>query len=145
MKRYIFYVLLAIAVIGFSCSKGGDAGGNDDGGGPHIVSPNDVTAPVIVINTPIANQVFSNGNSISITGRLTDDLGLYNGSIRITNDANGEVVKQQLYEIHGLLSYDFNISHIASVTAVSNYTVTVTFQDHGLNTTTQAVKIKVNP
>ena len=33
---------------------------------------------------------------------------LYQGSIRITNDANGELLKQQLYEIHGVLSYNFN-------------------------------------
>ena len=101
--------------------------------------------PVLDIYTPGPNQIFSNGNTINITGKISDDLGLYNGSIRITNDANGELVKQQLYEIHGVLSYNYNITHTASVTVVSDYTVSITFQDHGLNSVTKTVKIKVNP
>lgn len=143
MIVYRFQVILFLAILGFSCSKGDDATGGDDS--PHVVTPTDIVAPVIDIYTPTPNQIFSNGNAINITGKISDDLGLYNGSIRITNDANGELVKQQLYEIHGLLTYNFNISHIVSVTAASDYTVTVTFQDHGLNRTTTTVKIKVNP
>lgn len=144
MKRYSFYTALLIVLTGLSCSKGGNAGGGDDEG-PHVVSPNDVTAPVLDIYTPTANQVFANGSSINITGKISDDLGLYNGSIRITNDANGELVKQQLYEIHGVLTYNFNITHTVSVTAATDYTITISFEDHGLNKTTKTVKIKANP
>lgn len=143
MKRVSFYMVLLIILTGLSCSKGGDEGGGDDG--PHIVSPNDVTAPVLVINTPTTNEVFTTGNVISITGKITDDLGLYRGTIRVTNDANGELLKQQVYEIHGVLSYNYNVSYTPSVTVASNYTVTVSFEDHGSNATTQTVKIKVNP
>ncbi len=129
-----------------ACSKAGTATDDGDGsGGPHVVTPTDVTAPVIDITTPAVNQVFASGNVINVTGKLTDDYGLYRGSVRITNDANGAVLKEQLYEIHGLLSYDYSISYTATVTAAVNYTVTVTFEDHGLNTTTKSVKIKVNP
>lgn len=58
-----------------ACSKGGDDG--DNGGGPYVVVPDDTTAPGIVIFTPTAAQVYSNGNTISVTGKVTDDLGLY--------------------------------------------------------------------
>jgi Bacterial Ig domain len=143
MKRVRFYMVLLIVLTGFSCSKGGNEGGDDDG--THVVSPNDVTAPVLVINTPTTNEVFATGNTINITGRITDDLGLYRGTIRVTNDANGELLKQQVYEIHGVLSYNYNVSYTPSVTVASNYTVTVSFEDHGSNATTQTVKIKVNP
>lgn len=119
--------------------------GDDDGSGPHIISPTDVTAPVLDIYTPTASQVFTTGNTITVTGKITDDLGLYRGSIRITNDANGNVMKQQLYEIHGVLSYNFNIDYVTSVAASSDYTVTVSFEDHGLNSITKTVKVKVNP
>lgn len=127
-----------------ACSKSG--GETDDGGGsPHVVTPNDVTAPEVSIFTPTVNQVFSNGSTINITGRITDDFGLYRGTIRVVNDKNGSVLLNQPYEIHGLLLYNFNINHTASVTAASDYTVTVTFEDHGSNSATKSVKVRVNP
>lgn len=129
-----------------SCSGGGTAGNDpDDGNGGHVNNPSDIIAPVLNVYTPTENQVFSNGNTIAITGRTTDENGLYRGSIRVINDENGAVLKEQLIEIHGLLGYNFAINYTASVTAVSNYTVTVTFEDHGYNAVTKSVKIKVNP
>jgi phosphate-selective porin len=128
-----------------SCSKGGNSAG-DNGDGYHgPPTPNDTTAPVLTINTPTNNQVFTSGNTISITGRITDDFGLFQGSIRITDDATGALLKEQLYVIHYVLSYDFNVPYVTNVTTPSDYTVTVSFEDHGLNTTTQSVKVKVNP
>ena len=128
-----------------ACSKGG-ASTDNNGGGPHpIPSPIDTIAPALNINTPASNQVFTSGNVINVTGRITDDLGLYRGSIRITNDANAAVLKEQLYEIHYVLAYDFSISYTTNVTTPSDYTVTVSFEDHGLNSTTKSVKVKVNP
>ena len=127
-----------------ACSKGGSSSG--DGGGSHPTpSPIDTIAPVLTINTPAPNQVFTSGNVINITGRITDDLGLYRGSIRITNDANGALIKEQLYEIHYVLGYDFNISYTTNVTLPSDYTVTVFFEDHGYNNASKSVKVKVNP
>ena len=127
-----------------ACSKGGSY--SDSGGGSHPTpSPIDTIAPVLIINTPTANQIFASGNVINISGRITDDLGLYRGSIRITNDANNAILKEQLYEIHYVLGYDFNISYTTNVTVPSDYTVTVFFEDHGYNNATKSVKVKVNP
>ena len=143
--QHLFFFVVLITVFA-ACSKGGTATDDGDGsGGPHVVTPTDVTAPVIDITTPVVNQVFASGNVINVTGKLTDDYGLYRGSIRISNDAGGAVLKEQLYEIHGLLFYNYSISYTATVTTSADYTVTVTFEDHGLNTTTKSVKIKVNP
>ena len=36
----------------------------------------------------------NSGNAINVTGRITDELGLYRGNIRITNDGNGGVLKE---------------------------------------------------
>ena len=146
MKTRFHILLFLTAGIMFTvaCSKGGssDAGG----GGPHPTpSPVDTIAPVLTINTPTANQLFTSGNIINITGRITDDLGLYRGSIRITNDANNAILKEQLYEIHYVLGYDFNISYTTNVTVPSDYTVTVFFEDHGYNNAAKSVKVKVNP
>ena len=146
MKTRVHILLLLTAGVMFvvACSKGGSSSG--DGGGFHpIPSPNDTIAPVLTINTPTPNQVFTSGNVINITGRITDDLGLYRGSIRITNDANGAILKEQLYEIHFVLGYDFNISYTTNVTLPSDHTVTVFFEDHGYNNASKSVKVKVNP
>lgn len=142
-KLFIIFFCLLSGVI-LSCSKGG-SGTVDDNTNPHNENPADTIAPEISIQTPSENQVFSSGQLINMTGRITDNLGLYRGTVKLTNDANGQILKEQAYEIHGLLAYNFSVSHTASVGSTSNYTVTVTFEDHGYNTVTRSVKIKVNP
>jgi hypothetical protein len=139
---FITVFILSIAVI-VSCNKGGY--GPPDDNGPHVPNPSDTTAPALDIYTPTDAQVFTSGNSINITGKVVDSGGLYRGSIRVVNDANGQVMKEQAYEIHSVISYSYNISYIASVTALSNYTITVSFEDHGLNITSKSIKVRINP
>ncbi len=144
-NRISLFIVSAIAVVVIaSCSKGITTD-DDGGGGVHNPQPSDTTAPVINISSPTAAQVYMNGNTINVSGTVSDDYGLYRGSIKITNDANGFSVKEQLYEIHGIVSYNFNINHAATVTTAADYTVTVSFEDHGYNVITKSVKIKVNP
>lgn len=132
-------------VLLLACSKGDDTTDNTFTGGPHVVTPNDTTAPEITILTPTLNQVFANGGVISITGKITDDFGLYRGTIRVVNNATGTMLMNQAYEIHGLLLYNFSINHTVAALTASDYTITVSFEDHGYNATTKSVKVKVNP
>src|SRR5438132_1611204 len=91
-RIHILLFLITGVMLAVACSKGGNSAG-DNGDGYHgAPAPNDTIAPVLTIYTPISNQVFTSGNTISITGRITDDLGLYQGSIRITNDATGALL-----------------------------------------------------
>lgn len=136
--------LFGIVVIMMYCSKGGDPA-DDGSGGSHVVTPSDIIPPVITIATPTANQVFSNGSNITISGRITDDLGLYRGTIKLVNDATGFSIVNQPYEIHGLLQYNYTLSQVITVQAATDFTVTVTFEDHGNNITSQTAKIRVNP
>lgn len=132
-------------VLLLACSKGDDTTDNTGTGGPHVVTPNDTTAPEITILTPTLNQVFVNGGVISITGKITDDFGLYRGTIRVVNDATGNVLINQAYEIHGLLLYNFSINHSVTALTASDYIITVAFEDHGSNSASKSVKVKVNP
>lgn len=141
MKQFGIIVVL-IATLAASCSR---SGGTGDQPGPHIINNNDSIAPVVEIYTPTTGQVITTGNNISVTGKVTDEGGLYRGSIRITNDANGGLIKEQLYEIHGFQSYTFNLAHPLSVMAPFDYTVTVFFEDHGGNSGSKSVKFKVSP
>ncbi len=146
LNRSILLLLIIVTGTLIACSKSGSS--SDDGsggGGPHIVTDNDTTRPVLTITTPVSNQVYPNGSAVSVTGTITDDLGLYRGNIRITNDVTGEILKEQLYEIHGVLTYNFNVSATATVTAVTDYTISVFYEDHGLNGVSRTLKVKVNP
>ncbi|MBI3137322.1 MAG: hypothetical protein HYZ15_01920 [Sphingobacteriales bacterium] len=146
MRKILSLVLVSTFIAGIlsACSKGG--GTQDNGsGGLHVVTENDTIPPVLEITTPVSNQAYASGSTISITGKISDDLGLYRGSIRITNDATGEVLKEQLFEIHGVLLYNFNVAYVATATAVTDYTVSVFFEDHGLNNASRSLKVKVNP
>lgn len=146
MRLRRIFNLLILATIFFvgmaACSKDGAVPDDYD---PHLFNPADTIAPVLLVNTPTANQQFTSGSIITITGNISDGEGLYRGSIRIINDANGDVIKQQLYEIHGVKTYNFNVNHTAVVSAVADYTVNVSFEDHGLNTAATSIKIRVNP
>lgn len=143
MRSLLIIVSIISAVVFIACNKGGY--GPPDDNGPHVTNPGDTIAPAIDIYTPSDAQVFTSGNAINITGKVVDSGGLYRGSIRVIDDANGNVLKEQLYEIHSVISYAYAISYTPSVSAVSNYTVKVSFEDHGLNVATRSVKVKINP
>jgi phosphate-selective porin len=143
--KSIFFLLPLIAGIICACSKGGTIAADDGTGGGHGSVPTDTTAPILSITNPVDNQTFSSGTLFNITGNINDDYGLYQGYVRIINDANGVELKKQVYEIHGIKSYNFTVPFTPAVTIPSDYTVTVFFEDHGNNNVTKSVKIKINP
>ena len=140
MKRRINILIWLVPVLFlYNCTRDGISP-ND---GPHVINNNDTTFPVITINKPFSDQVFITGETISVEGKVTD-LALYRGKIQILNSANNNIIKEQAYEIHGLPEYNFSLSHKTSETSASEYTITVSFEDHGLNISTKTVKVKVN-
>jgi hypothetical protein len=134
-----FFIFLTATIL--SCAKSGTATEKPDG--PHVINFKDTVFPVVTISKPTLGQVFKNGDTIKIEGKVTDT-SIYRGKLKIVNDANGTVVKEQEYEIHGLPSYDFNLIHKTTVTTASNYTIIAEWEDHGFNVTSKSVKIKVN-
>ncbi len=126
-------------MICIACGKGGVV---DEP--PHVITTNDTTYPVLEVTTPADNQVYTSGNAINITGKVSDN-SLYQGTISIRNDETGAIVREQNYEIHYIPVYNFSLSHQLSVTTPTEFTVIVKFEDHGYNRTTKAVQIKVNP
>ena len=137
--KILFSFCIATTIIVTACSKGGQAAED-----PHISDFSDSTTPAVDLKSPIDNQSFTSGDIIKVEGKVTDN-SLYQGSIRIKDDASGNLVKEQLYVIHGYQSYDFYVECKTAVTVVTNYTVTVEYDDHGLNAGIKTVKVKVNP
>ncbi len=143
--RHLIFLSLAAAILCIACSKGSVATDDNGGGIIHEPVPNDTLAPVLSISNPMADQIFVSGTAFNIIGAITDDYGLYQGYVKITDDANGVELKKQNYEIHGIKSYNFTVPFTPTVNTPSNYTVTVFFEDHGYNSITKKVKIKINP
>ncbi len=135
----LLFVLFATAI--FSCTKAGSGTAKPDD--PHVINFKDTVFPVVTIAKPTPNQVFKNGDVIEIAGKVTDT-SIYRGKLKIVNDANGTIVKEQEYELHGLPLYDFSLTHQTSVSTTGNYTVTAEWEDHGFNVTTKSVKVKVD-
>ena len=143
MKRNFYIVGLAalLSVILVSCNKVGYA--EEDN--PDAIDQNDDIFPVITVSKPTVGQVYVSGDSIVVQGKTTDDKIVYKGKVRITNDATGALVAESHYESHYLTAIDFRLAYKAIVTAPTDFSILVEFQDHGANTTTATIKVKVNP
>ena len=91
--------------------------------------------------SPAARQIYS----IIVEGKVTDNKKLYKGKIFISNSTSGIVVAEQYYETHFLQVMDLRLTYKATVSLATEFTVTVEFEDHGLNKATQTLNVKVNP
>jgi len=136
----IFCILMLSLLLTY-CSKGTGEPETDPN---HVIDFSDTTYPVIEITTPTADQEIKSGTAISITGKITDN-SLYQGSINIKEEVTGITVKDQVYEIHGLSSYNYSLNWTPSVTKVTSYIISVKFEDHGFNESTKSIKVKINP
>jgi hypothetical protein len=143
MKRgfYFIGVFILASLIMISCTKGG----NEAAGSQDAIDPNDNVFPVITVSKPIANQVYTSGDSIIVEGKVTDDKKLYKGKVQIINDANSFVLADNYYETYFLQVINFRLAYKAVVTVSTDLKILIEFQDRGANTSTATIKVKVNP
>lgn len=141
IKFFYFIVIGATALSLASCSKVG-AEGEDD---PDAIDQSDNVFPVINATKPSANQVYRSGDSIIVEGTVTDEKKMYKGKVQIKNDANGLMVAEDYYETHFLQAINFRLAYKAIVTASTDFSVVLEFQDHGMNIVSATIKVKVDP
>jgi len=143
MKKFFYFtgVFLLVSVIMASCGKVGYA--QDEN--PDAIDQNDDIFPVITVSKPTANQVYASGDSIIVEGAVTDNKIVYKGKVQIKNDGNNFVVADNNYESHYLQLINYRLAYKAVVTAPTDFTVLIEFQDHGANVSTTTLKVKVNP
>jgi len=143
MKRgfYFIGVFVLASLIMISCKKGG----NEAAGSLDAIDLNDNVFPVITVSKPIANQVYTSGDSIIVEGKVTDDKKLYKGKVQIINDASSFVLADNYYETYFLQVINFRLAYKAVVTVPTDLNILIEFQDHGTNTSTATIKVKVNP
>ena len=134
-------VFVLASLIMISCKKVG----NEAEGSLDAIDLNDKVFPVITVSKPIANQVYTSGDSIIVEGKVTDDKKLYKGKVQIINDANSFVLADNYYETYFLQVINFRLAYKAVVTVATDLNILIEFQDHGTNTSTATIKVKVNP
>jgi hypothetical protein len=143
--KKIFYPGIIVCLAGLlivSCSKVGSGPGENN---PDAIDQSDDIFPTITISKPTANQVYTSGDSIVVEGKVTDDKKLYKGKVQIKNEAINFVMAEGYYETHFLSTINYRLAYKAVVTTPTDFSILVDFQDHGLNTSTATIKIKVNP
>lgn len=133
----IFFAMVIIA----ACSKVGTAKGDE----LDAIDQSDNVFPVINASKPLANQAYRSGDSIIVEGVVTDEKKMYKGRVQIKNDANGLMVAENYYETHFLPAINFRLAYKTIVTASTDFSVLLEFQDHGMNITTEIIKVKVDP
>lgn len=140
-KVFCFVAIVAASLWIASCSKVGAAEEDD----PDEIDQSDNVLPIINAIRPTANQVYRSGDSIIVEGNVTDEKKMYKGKVQIKNDANGLMVAENYYDTHFLQSISFRLAYKAIVAASTDFSVLIEFQDHGMNTATATIKVKVDP
>ena len=97
--------------------------------------------PVVTINSPVANEVFSAGESIAITATLSDNQKLTEVHVHISDNSTGKL----LIDIHrnpGTAVYNLNETFLAE--AAINYKIQVIAKDNAANENRATVEITSN-
>ena len=100
----------------------------------------DETAPVVNVIAPSDNEVFSNGQTVTVTAEITDESGIRVVHL-IVVDNNG--IHLDHFEEHpDAKSYTLNRSF--TVQSGKIYAVTVGATDHSDNTTNKVLQVSAN-
>ncbi|MCG2614701.1 Ig-like domain-containing protein [Terrimonas sp. NA20] len=125
MKKLIVLILVIATM---SCSKSSSTGNDDQ-------------PPVVIITAPTANQRFNAGQTVDITGTLTDNETLAELHVHISNRETGAL----LIDIHrypSASSYEMKESFQAQAGIL--YRVQVIAKDNSANEGRASVEISTN-
>ena len=125
MKCFLSFFSLIILLT--ACSKNSDVKDNE--------------LPVVAITSPNNNQVFSAGETVSITGTLSDNQKLTEVHVHISNNSTGAL----LIDIHrspGMATYNLNESF--QTQAGINYKIQVIAKDNSANENRSTIQITSN-
>ena len=111
-----------------SCSKGSSSG-------------NDTIPPAITITSPANGQTFTAGQSINMSGSITDDKYIAEVHIHVSNTNTGALLMDvHLYPAGSTATFDQAITAVAGV----NYKIQVIARDKAVNETINSVNASCN-
>jgi Domain of unknown function (DUF4625) len=100
--------------------------------------------PVIVINTPVNNQHFSNGDTIHITGTVTHTVELTEVAVHMTDMSNNSEFFHNHFSAGNKTFYAFDSKYMLPDDKKTTYKVEVEADDKDGNTTTKELTITIN-
>ena len=104
-------------------------------------SNGDKTKPFIVLNSPSANQQFTQFSNVVISGTVTDDKLIYDVHVIVTNLSNmSEVLNVQ----DTVNTQNYNINEVFNVTVAATYKIHVEADDVSGNTSVVEIQVKGN-
>jgi hypothetical protein len=104
----------------------------------------DKTLPVIVINTPAANQYFIVGDSITISGTITDINELEETGIHIISSHDQNEFLHLHYGLIHSNTWNFSVKQRVTHTQTTAYEIEVEGIDAEGNTSHKTVEVDIN-
>ena len=124
MKNYFVLVLTFIFV---ACSKDS--------------SEKDNELPVVTISSPGNNQVFNPGETVTITGTVTDNKKIAEVHVHISNNATGKL----LIDIHRYpATGSYNVNESFQTQTGINYKIQLVAKDNSANENRATVEVSAN-
>lgn len=122
------FFIIPLIITGFSCSKSNNR-------------ETDRVLPVVTISAPLNNQVFTAGQTVNITGTLSDNQQLAEVHVHISNNTTGSL----LVDIHRYpvsATYTLNENFIAQ--SGIEYKIQVIAKDNSANENRATVLVTGN-
>jgi hypothetical protein len=90
----------------------------------------DTTAPIITLNSPSANQVFTPGQPININGSISDNNYIAEVHIHVSNTNTGALLMDvHLYPASSTATFNQSLTAVAGV----NYKIQIIAKDKAVN------------
>lgn len=137
--RKIIFILITVLFF-FSCKKENAKEEN------HVQNEmTDSTTPVVVLNSPIENSVFHNGDTLFISGSVSDN-ELHGGTVILKNDTSSLVYLNQYHNVHGLSTATINFFYVVNgITQNESVKLTASYEDHTPNYSVQTIQLYFQP
>ena len=122
------FFIIPLIITGFSCSKSNNR-------------ETDRVLPVVTISAPLNNQVFTAGQTVNITGTLSDNQQLAEVHVHISNNTTGTL----LVDIHRYpLSALYSLNESFTVQSGIEYKILVIAKDNAANENRATVLVSAN-
>lgn len=104
-------------------------------------------SPVITIGEPTEGETVNSGDTLHIEWSANAGEGhdLHEALVILDNVTAGTIAFSDTPEVHGLTTFNYHEHVVPTVTAHSDFELTVTVSDHDGNESTKVVNLHVHP
>jgi len=106
------------------------------------------TAPTVLINQPIDQKVYNNGDTMNVNITATDDVNLHEMEVRYvyTDATGGNFADTVRPYVHDKKPFEYSAMFILSnITAERKVTISTDVYDHDDNMTSKSVTVTLQP